>query len=168
MLKAFSPFQTSRTTDTLMVLEPGSRVRHTICASHNYTEPNSLEDEFRPVKLNQLLQAEDPSPSGGLRLELTKLAHRARPYLAPTAIGGLRPLLFAQTEAWASRCLNRTPCLPTRRGLGRSPIYHCIGALGLHWAQQPSWGPPSNPRRGTRGWGGVVDEEPAPERGNAA
>ena len=32
----------------------------------------------------------------------------------------------------------------------------------------PSWGPPSNPRRGTRGWGGVVDEEPAPERGNAA
>ena len=89
--KAFSPFQTSRTTDTLMVLEPGSRVRHTICASHNYTEPNSFEDEFRPVKLNQLLQAEDPSPSGGLRLGPTKPAHRARPYLAPTAIGGLRP-----------------------------------------------------------------------------
>ena len=154
-------------------------------------------------KLNQLHQAKDPGPSGGLRLMAIKLAQRARLYLAPTAIGGLRPWLFAQTEAWASGPLNRTPCLPTRRGLGRSPINHCIGALGLHWTQHAvafsrggrrSWyapakssrrsseaptnerrsysrvqqGPPSNPRRGTRGWGGVVDEEPAPERGNAA
>ena len=46
-------------------------------------------------------------------------------------------MLFAQTEAWASGPPNRTPCLPTRRGLGRSLINHCTnlqGSIGLYGA----------------------------------